>query len=433
MQQLLLGVHMSWRWIRSCFSRRQKQKLMHKSVFVINNHIFKYFVYLPDFFHKNTKNDLWRFCCCRHFLQENHKRIFFNLKEICESLVLLILHSRQYAEYSTSWDSQLNLEAKLVSIWACIGSRYWKHQYHKANRHTTWHTFHSLYRELNPVQIVLLLSFSFHEKRQELVLGMVYQFKYARGAGKKKIETQMSILSRILEALFKCQSEIGWGGNGNESSETNSQQMWLISDVNLEYLFKYSSFQIPFWIIFSFYKEEQDRWAKWWVGVFLCAFCKLCLVVLRGIVEGISVMKDSSGLGLALYSIILDKVLIWPVGCFHLQVSVLPECNVLTSLSAHLWIQMSLLFICLNNQLYLFKSRQPLMPLLYFLKGTFAHKPYVTMQVLTWAEKGIQYAVPIKTNFRLSREISRSRLANRRAICPRSLSEQRRALIRLTW
>lgn len=149
----------------------------------------------------------------------------------------------------------------------------------------------------------------------------VYQSKYAEEQ-REENNMQMSILSRILEALFKCQSEIGCVETENASLENNSQQMWLISEVNLEYFFKYSFLQLPFCIVLPFQLIE-GRWVGECARVFSTASCL--------IVKVIKIIKYINGLSMSLYSVFIDTVLTWPVGCFHLQVSVLPRRDALTS------------------------------------------------------------------------------------------------------
>lgn len=89
--------------------------------------------------------------------------------------------------------------------------------------------------------------------------------------------------------------------------------------------------------LFFLFQSQKSKGYEWRGSVCLCVLCVLCVlcnlstVVIRCNVDVVNVIKDRNGLAMPLYSIIIDKVLIWPVGCFHLQVSFLPVRDVLTS------------------------------------------------------------------------------------------------------
>lgn len=139
----------------------------------------------------------------------------------------------------------------------------------------------------------------------------------------------MSILSSMLEALFKCQSEIGWGGNGNEREQFSTDGTHLRSEfrIIIQILILTGS-SLNF---FSFFTHRRAKHR--WVGqcVCICIVKRVCCGHSLQCCAGVNVIKDRNGLAMPLYSIIIDKVLIWPVGCFHLQVSFLPGRDVLTS------------------------------------------------------------------------------------------------------
>lgn len=178
-----------------------------------------------------------------------------------------------------------------------------------------------IWKEMQKVEVLIVLSFQICK------------------ALKKNTATQTSVLSRILQALFKCQSEIGWRENGNVRLEKK-----FSTDVtHLRSEFKIF-IQI---IILTGSRLYPPPHFQLMLCTSVCEFWNFSALVSHWIVKVVGVSRDINGLGLLLYSIIADRVLIWPAGCFHLQVSVLPRHRVLTSpsllISEYKWVLSSYL------------------------------------------------------------------------------------------
>lgn len=157
----------------------------------------------------------------------------------------------------------------------------------------------------------------------------------------------MPILSRVPEALLKCQSEIGWGQKWkcNLTEQFSADATHFRSEFKMCILILILT-AFPF-ILFVFLSYSIAlRWVNGWgVGGCLCGFCessKLSVMVIHWTDKVVSVIKDINGPGMPLHNIITDHVLIWLEGQFHLPESVLPQHHLLLPFFQfpHLWIHL---------------------------------------------------------------------------------------------